>query len=135
MLYRYSPDSQSWKTPRKVLLAVRAAAFESRILRLDSVDLESGSGLQPLGVLSVASAENAAISKEKYVGAKTSQGMGSFDWSSGFLIWGAGRDGTDFYRALTGRGKGLVRGFVDIDPKRIGTTYPPGKDGVPVMSP
>lgn len=100
VLYRYSPDSQSWRTPRRVLLAVRAAAFESRVLGLDSAAGEAG---------------------DASIIARTGQG-----WGGGFLIWGAGRDGSDFFRCLTLAGRQLVRGFVDIDPRKVGSLHPLG---------
>jgi len=45
-------------------------------------------------------------------------------WASGFTIWGAGRDGKNFYNALSPAGQALVRAFCDVDPKKIGQVYP-----------
>jgi len=38
----------------------------------------------------------------------------------GFIIWGAGRDGKDFFRALSNDLRGLVYCFLDVDEKKIG---------------
>ena len=38
-------------------------------------------------------------------------------------IWGAGRDGRDFFKALSDDARKRVRAFCDVDPKKVGTTY------------
>ena len=42
-------------------------------------------------------------------------------WSSGFVIWGAGRDGKDFLKALGPEVASKVVCFVDVDQKKIET--------------
>ena len=44
-------------------------------------------------------------------------------WKHGFIIWGAGRDGKEFFRALPECTKSLVKAFVDVDEKKIITGY------------
>ena len=48
----------------------------------------------------------------------------------GFVIWGAGRDGKDFYKSLPNETKIHVRCFVDVDEKKIKSGYyvPPPPD-------
>jgi len=41
----------------------------------------------------------------------------------GFIIWGAGRDGKDFFKALPDDVKACVRAFVDVDEKKIASGY------------
>ena len=41
------------------------------------------------------------------------------------MIWGAGRDGKEFYKALSERGRELVDEWWDIDPGKVGNVYPP----------
>jgi hypothetical protein len=43
-------------------------------------------------------------------------------WSGGFVIWGAGRDGKDFLKALSPPVASKVICFVDVDQKKIETT-------------
>jgi glycosyltransferase involved in cell wall biosynthesis len=47
----------------------------------------------------------------------------SAHWSRGFVIWGAGRDGKDFFKELPNDIKTLVRSFVDVDEKKISSGY------------
>lgn len=42
-------------------------------------------------------------------------------WLSGYSIWGAGRDGKQFYKYLTDSTKRLLEKWGDIDPNKIGT--------------
>jgi len=44
-------------------------------------------------------------------------------WTSGFVIWGAGRDGKDFFKALPDDVKFHVKCFVDVDEKKIKSGY------------
>ena len=44
-------------------------------------------------------------------------------WKHGFIIWGAGRDGKEFFKALPEFAKSLVKAFVDVDEKKISTGY------------
>lgn len=43
--------------------------------------------------------------------------------SNGFVIWGAGRDGKDFFKSLSHDDKYHVRCFVDVDDKKIQSGY------------
>ena len=40
-------------------------------------------------------------------------------------VWGAGRDGKAFFKALSPHGRALCAGFLDLDPGKIGQRYPP----------
>ena len=40
-----------------------------------------------------------------------------------FTIWGAGRDGRDFFKSLSATGRSRVSAFCDVDPKKIGIDY------------
>jgi hypothetical protein len=42
-----------------------------------------------------------------------------------WTIWGAGRDGKDFFRSLSPAGRGAVSAWIDIDPGKVGQVYPP----------
>ena len=50
-----------------------------------------------------------------------------------FTIWGAGRDGRDFYKALTPGTRRRVRAFCDVDAKKVGTTYQYFDETVPIV--
>jgi hypothetical protein len=86
ILYRYSPNSLSWRVPRSTLNATRALLFEERILA------PRGGGGGP-GLHDVA-------------------------------IWGAGRDGKEFFNALSPTGKERITHFLDVDPRKVGNFYP-----------
>lgn len=86
--YRYSPTSLSWRVPRSILCATRAAIFEEVILAP-----RGGNANNKLGLHGVA-------------------------------IWGAGRDGKDFYNALSPFGRSRIDLFFDIDSNKIGNVYP-----------
>lgn len=43
-------------------------------------------------------------------------------WAS-FVIWGAGRDGRELFKALSPAARRRVKAFCDIDPAKIGSTY------------
>ncbi|KAL1520556.1 hypothetical protein AB1Y20_022132 [Prymnesium parvum] len=50
-----------------------------------------------------------------------------------FTIWGAGRDGRDFFKCLSGASRARVVAFCDVDPKKIGTEYVYEQYRVPVV--
>jgi len=50
-----------------------------------------------------------------------------------FRIWGAGRDGKDFFKALRDDYKKKVVGFCDIDPKKISRGFHSGEWCLPVI--
>jgi glycosyltransferase involved in cell wall biosynthesis len=82
--YRHRPGvSQSARTPRKLLLALRVAAFEHALLR------------------------------------RTEDPT----WHGHFLVWGAGRDGKDFIKALTPQARRRVYCLLDVDDAKITQGY------------
>ena len=86
--YRHrSGLSQSSNTPRKLLLKLRAKAWEDLIFY---------------------SSSSSAVCNNTI-------------WSSGFVIWGAGRDGKDFLKALSPKVASKVVCFVDVDQRKIET--------------
>jgi len=50
-----------------------------------------------------------------------------------FTIWGAGRDGRDFFKAMSEDGKRRVAAFCDVDPKKIGSKYIYEAHRVPIV--
>lgn len=90
--YRHrSGMSQSSNTPRKLLLKLRAKAWE---------DLIFHGGMKASCDCKTLSSNNAK-------------------WTNGFAIWGAGRDGKDFLKALSPAAISKVVCFVDVDQKKI----------------
>jgi hypothetical protein len=49
-------------------------------------------------------------------------------WKTGFVVWGAGRDGKDFVKALTPEMRRKICCFVDVDLKKIDAGYYANKD-------
>jgi len=90
--YRHrSGMSQSSNTPRKLLLKLRAKAWEDLVFHGNTNDSCSES-------------------------ART---CNSTKWASGFAIWSAGRDGKDFLKALSPACRSKVVCFVDVDQRKI----------------
>lgn len=84
--YRHTGNdlSQSFRTSRKLLLQLRALAFQQSVIRVDRF------------------------------------------WNTGekhFVIWGCGRDGKDFFKALDEDIKERVYCFVDVDEKKLNAGY------------
>lgn len=84
--YRHTRNdqSQSFRTSRKLLLQLRALAFQKSVIRVNPF------------------------------------------WNTGgkrFVIWGCGRDGKDFYKALDHDLQERVYCFVDIDAKKLNAGY------------
>ena len=78
--YRHRPGiSQSALTSRKLLLALRVAAFEQMVLNSDETNV----------------------------------------WNDKFIIWGAGRDGKDFVKALSPPARQRVYCLLDVDDAKI----------------
>ena len=50
-----------------------------------------------------------------------------------FSIWGAGRDGRDFFKALQPELRGRVVAFCDVDPAKVGGVYQYFEWSVPVV--
>jgi hypothetical protein len=93
--YRHrAGQSQSSSTSRKLLLQLRVMAFTDLVLKKDWI-----------------MSSNSRTNEE---------GDGA---DSGFIIWGAGRDGKDFFKSLPEEAKGLVKCFVDVDEKKINSGY------------
>jgi ribonuclease P protein subunit RPP14 len=118
--YRYHEGQRSWKVGRKTLGRVKARAFEVQVLGVTE------------GRRSDSSSNSNSNSNSNY----DSNSIGDSDCSAGgamtatapalwstFSIWGAGRDGKDFYKALSTSAKHKVTCFWDVDPKKIGTDY------------
>ena len=53
-------------------------------------------------------------------------------WPS-FSIWGAGRDGREFFKALRPEMRSRVTAFCDVDPNKVGTPYQYFEWFVPVV--
>ena len=51
----------------------------------------------------------------------------------GFTIWGAGRDGREFFKALRPETRSRVAAFCDVDPSKVGTPYQYFEWSVPVV--
>ena len=83
--YRHTGTSQSFKTSRKLLLSLRAKAFEESVLKKDSLWQTKNDGR--------------------------------------FVVWGAGRDGKDFIKALDPESRKRIYCFVDVDEKKIGIGF------------
>ena len=97
LIYRYSASSLTWRVSRNVLLACKTALFEERVM----CTRPGGSGGGGSG------------------------GGGSGGGAARWWIWGAGRDGKAFYKALSPRGRAQCAGFLDLDPGKVGQCYPP----------
>ncbi|KAL7534434.1 hypothetical protein ACHAXR_005873 [Thalassiosira sp. AJA248-18] len=94
--YRHrSGMSQSSNTPRKLLLKLRVRAWEDLVF---------------FGTT------NDSYSNDIHASANSR-------WKNGFAIWGAGRDGKDFLKALRPEVASKVVCFVDVDMKKIGQWY------------
>jgi len=76
-MHHPSRISQSFHTPRKLLLQLRALAFEKMVVRSAWKNL------------------------------------------AGFVVWGAGRDGKDFVKAISAEVRERIVCFVNVDPKKI----------------
>ena len=89
--------SQSSQTPRKLLLQLRAFAFEECILKRSTVWQEN---------------------------------------DGAFVVWGAGRDGKDFVKALNVENRKRVYCFVDVDEKKIEAGFYVNREGglkIPIL--
>ncbi|OEU13248.1 hypothetical protein FRACYDRAFT_226647 [Fragilariopsis cylindrus CCMP1102] len=93
--YRHfnNDQSQSYRTSRKLLLQLRALAFQQSILRKD-----------PLWNINNINNNNNNNNKH-------------------FVIWGCGRDGKDFYKSLDSDLQQRVYCFVDVDAKKLNAGY------------
>ena len=49
--------------------------------------------------------------------------FGQWSDKKNFMIWGNGRDGRDFLKALSYEARTKLKGFGDIDPKKIARGY------------
>jgi Glycosyl transferase family 2 len=92
VIYRHNNQSQSFRTSRKLLLHLRALAFEKCVLTSDYHYDRPG-----------------VWSKDCHGGK--------------FVVWGAGRDGKDFVKALSADAQKRVFCFVDVDSQKIGQGY------------
>jgi glycosyltransferase involved in cell wall biosynthesis len=94
-------QSQSSSTSRKLLLQLRAKAFIDTILLRREIDVDTSTNT------------NMNI---KWLYCNQNK-------TGGFVIWGAGRDGKDFFKSLPDEIKLSVRCFVDVDEKKIKSGY------------
>ena len=85
--YRHveNAQSQSFRTSRKLLLQLRALAFQKSVIRVDP--------------------------------------FWNTDEENRFVIWGCGRDGKDFFKALDQDLQERVYCFVDVDAKKLNAGY------------
>ncbi|KAL3789720.1 hypothetical protein ACHAW5_009981 [Stephanodiscus triporus] len=91
VLYRHrSGLSQSSSTPRRLLLKLRARAWEDAVFRCKLPTSDGVDGDRD-----------------------------GHKWTSGFAVWGAGRDGKDFLKALSPDVVSKVVCLVDVDRKKI----------------
>jgi hypothetical protein len=81
LMYRWSKGSGTSRVSRRQLIAIRAAAFERRIV--DGVWAERAK----------------------------------------FSVWGAGRDAKHFISALSAAARARIAILIDLDPRKVGTTY------------
>ena len=106
-----SPNgSQSFRTSRRLILALRCQAFQDLVLRPDNTDWWNGDSLQSSSsssslVLPAADPHHRQQQDQK------------------FVIWGAGRDGKEFFKMLDETNKKKVYCFVDVDPKKLQSGY------------
>ena len=47
-----------------------------------------------------------------------------------FYVWGAGRDGKTFVKSLSSEARARIIAMIDIDPKKCGTAYEDGRNGI-----
>ena len=50
-----------------------------------------------------------------------------------FCIWGAGRDGREFFKALRPETRSRVTAFCDVDPAKVGSVYQFFEWHVPIL--
>ena len=94
LTYRHrAGQSQSSQTPRRLLLHLRVLAFERAVLRLDWLKTMSS----------------------------TTNDDGNNQTK--FVVWGAGRDGKDFIKALSAEIRSCVACLVDVDRNKIAAQY------------
>ena len=100
--YRHrSGMSQSSQTPRRLLLKLRAKAWEDLVF--------FGKGI---GECKFHAHNNGGHGDSAFTNVDTI-------WTHGFAIWGAGRDGKDFLKALSPTVASRVACFVDVDRNKI----------------
>ena len=103
VIYRHRQNqSQSYQTSRKLLLNLRVLAFETCVLQPQTKE-GTGNTLQ----------NNIAPWQEH---------------DGRFVVWGAGRDGKDFVKALSNHARKRVYCFVDVDFKKIRQGFYVNKD-------
>jgi hypothetical protein len=130
LVYRYGSGSLSWRTPRPLLQRIRAALFEERFLAPRWGHAGAGGSSSRLllppawGGMDRGSSSSAAAAAA--AGGVSSPSPSSSSFPRSFSIWSAGRDGKAFYNALSPAGRAQVLAFADIDPRKVGLTYPAG---------
>lgn len=109
VLYRHEYGSQSSKTTRQLLLHLRVMALEHAILQ--------SSTPQPNNIaMKKNNNHNDHTDIHHHIGNTETRIV---PWYGPFVVWGAGRDGKDFVKALSSKARDRVYCMVDVDDKKI----------------
>lgn len=119
--YRCTPGSVSWNIPRRALLAVKAAAFEVRELSQTGPLGADGAGGGHGWELLTADTQALAVQCAGRAAAEAAAPARAL--ASGFSVWSAGRDGSQFMASLSPAGLALVRCAGDVDPKKLAAGF------------
>jgi len=126
--YRFGGGSLSWRTPRALLLRIRVAIFEERMLAPRRRRPRRAGGAADDGG---AAGGGGGSGGSGGGGGSGDNGGSCIDgdiepplWPGRFTIWGAGRDGKAFFNALSPAGRAQVAAFAEVDPGKIGQRYP-----------
>ena len=129
LLYRYTPTSLSWRVHRVTLLRLRVWHMERMLFGLlrekegEEREEEKEGKKEELKNQKEKRKEE---KKEKQYSRDLSKivdmhSMASaHDWTQGFSIWNAGRDGKRIYCEMSPRVRDAVTAFYDIDERKIG---------------
>ena len=113
VLYRYHAAAASHAIPRRTIHLHRVRAIEEQV--------------RSLHVPCMYHACACAMHIPRAIGEQVLRG-----WPS-FSIWGAGRDGREFFKALRPEMRSRVAAFCDVDPNKVGTPYQYFEWFVPVV--
>ena len=151
--YRYHEDSVSWSTPMADLWRIRGAAFEAIVLGNEAIDLrklvetiraeklDKGHHARNLQAMRDAARERkrAKKGKKRKLGEEEEEEdrgpppveYHGVAWTR-FRIWGAGRDGKRFFRALTPAARARVDCMIDVDRSKMKQPYRDEETGLVV---